>query len=63
DQGSFYSGYKRTHVFKFQSIVSLNGLLSLFVDPFLRPVSDWVVWKLSGIVEILYSLFEESEVA
>ena len=62
DQGSFYSGYKKTHAFKFQSIVTPDGLLSSLVGPFPGPVGDWVVWRSSGIVEILRGMFEESEI-
>ena len=63
DQASFYSGYKKTHAFKFQSIVTPDGLLSSLAGPFPGPVGDWVVWRSSGIVEILQDLFTENGVS
>ncbi|RPA94495.1 hypothetical protein L873DRAFT_1830295 [Choiromyces venosus 120613-1] len=63
DQNVFYSGYKKTHVFKFQSIVTPDGLLSSLIGPFPGPVGDWVIWRSSGIVEILHDLFEESGIS
>ncbi|RPA92969.1 hypothetical protein L873DRAFT_1707377, partial [Choiromyces venosus 120613-1] len=59
DQNVFYSGYKKTHAFKFQIIVTPDGLLSSLIGPFLAPVGDWVIWRSSRIVEILHDLFEE----
>ena len=43
DYGSFYSVYKKAHGFKFQSIVTPDGLQSSLVGPFPEPVGDWVV--------------------
>ncbi|RPB02064.1 hypothetical protein L873DRAFT_1880710 [Choiromyces venosus 120613-1] len=36
DQKSFYSGYKKMHTFKFQSIITPDGLLSSLVGPILQ---------------------------
>jgi len=63
DQASFYSAYKKMHAFKFQSIVTPDGLLSLLAGPFPGLVGDWVVWRSSGIVEILQDLFTENGVS
>ena len=35
DQCQFYSGHKRKHGYKFQSIVTLDGLMSSLMGPFL----------------------------
>jgi len=63
DQAAFYSGYKKTHTFKFQSIVTPDGLLSSLIGPFPGPIGDWIVWRSSGIGEILEHLFEKNDVS
>ena len=57
EQRAFYSGYKKSHGYKFQSIVTPDGLLSSLVGPFPGPVGDWIIWRSSGISEILRELF------
>ncbi|RPA99071.1 hypothetical protein L873DRAFT_1835601 [Choiromyces venosus 120613-1] len=60
---SYYSGYKKTHAFKFQSIVTPDGLLSSLIGPFPGPVGDWTVWKASGIDVKLREMMEEHGVS
>ncbi|PWW73575.1 hypothetical protein C7212DRAFT_216301, partial [Tuber magnatum] len=63
NQGSFYSGYKKCHPFKFQSIVTPDGLLSSLAGLFPGPIGDWVVWHSCGIVEILQDIFSKSKIS
>ena len=63
DQACFYSEYNKAHAFKFQSIITHDGLLSSLVGPFPGRVGNWVVWHSSGIVEILQNLFTENGVS
>ncbi|RPA96531.1 hypothetical protein L873DRAFT_1693923, partial [Choiromyces venosus 120613-1] len=49
NQQTYYSGYKRTHAFKFQSIITSDGLLSLLVGPFPGLIGDWMIWQALGI--------------
>lgn len=63
NQQTYYSGYKKTHSFKFQSIVTPDGLLSSLVGPFPGPVGDWTIWQASGIEEILRTIHETNTVS
>ncbi|RPA93511.1 hypothetical protein L873DRAFT_1704691, partial [Choiromyces venosus 120613-1] len=53
DQQSFYSGFKKAHGTKFQSIMTCDGLLSSLAGPFLTPVGDWILWECSGVADQL----------
>ncbi|RPA94895.1 hypothetical protein L873DRAFT_1699950, partial [Choiromyces venosus 120613-1] len=52
-QQTFYSGFKKAHGTKFQSIVTCDGLLSSLARPFPAPVGDWILWERSGVADQL----------
>ena len=49
DQRQFYSGHKRKHGYKFQSIVTPDGLVSSLMGPFFGRRGDWKMVELSGL--------------
>jgi hypothetical protein len=51
DQEDFYSGFKKAHGCKFQSVVTPDGLMSSLTGPFEAPVGDWILWRESGVAE------------
>ena len=53
DQEQFYSGHKRKHGYKFQSIVTPDGLVSSLMGPFIGRRGDWKMVEISGLVEKL----------
>ncbi|RPB02912.1 hypothetical protein L873DRAFT_1826546 [Choiromyces venosus 120613-1] len=59
---TYYSGYKKTHAFKFQSIVTPDGLLSSLVGPFPGPIGDWMIWEASSIKETLCTIHDMNNV-
>ena len=62
DQQVYYSGYKKAHTFKFQSIVTPDGLLSSLVGPYPGPIGDWIIWRNCEIGDLLHTLFNENHV-
>ena len=63
DQASLFSGYKKKHAFKFQSIVTPDGLRASVGGPFPGLVADWIVWCSSGIVAILQDWLTQNGVS
>lgn len=53
EQQVYYSGYKKCHCFKYQSIVTSDGLISSLIGPFEGPKGDWPVFIESGLEEKL----------
>lgn len=53
DQEQFYSGHKRKHGYKFQLVVTPDGLVSSLMGPFIGRRGDWRMVEDSGIVEKL----------
>lgn len=49
DQQEFYSGHKRKHGYKFQSVVTPDGLVSSLMGPFIGLRGDWKMVELSGV--------------
>ena len=49
DQQQFYSGHKRKHGYKFQSVVTPDGLVSSLMGPFIGRRGDWKMVELSGL--------------
>ncbi len=49
DQEQFYCDYRRQYGYKYQSIVTLNGLVSSFIRLFISQYEDWKIVELSGI--------------
>lgn len=49
DQEEFYSGHKRKHGYKFQSIVTSDGLVSSLIGPFISRRGDWKMVELSDL--------------
>lgn len=48
-QQEFYSGHKRKHGYKYQSIVTPDGLVSSLMGPFIGRCGDWKMVELSGL--------------
>lgn len=53
DQEQFYSGHKQKHGYKYQSVVTPDGLVSSLMGPFISRRRDWKMVELSGISEKL----------
>lgn len=53
DQQEFYSVHKRKHGYKYQSIVTPDGLVSRLMGPFIGRRGDWKMVELSGLEERL----------
>ena len=49
DQQEFYSGHKRKHSYKYQYIVTPDGLVSSLMGPFIGRRGDWKMVELSGL--------------
>lgn len=49
DQQKFYFRHKRKHDYKYQSIVTPNGLVSSLMGPFIGRHGDWKMVELSGL--------------
>ena len=49
DQRQFYSGHKRKHGYKYQSIIIPDGLVSSLMGPFIGCRGDWKMVELSGL--------------
>lgn len=49
DQRQFYSGHTRKHGYKFQSIVTPDGLVSSLMGPFIGRRGNWKMVELSGL--------------
>jgi hypothetical protein len=58
DQRLWYSGYKKKHAFKFQGIMTPDGLISHLGGPFEGPVGDWATWHSSRVEDKLRALDE-----
>ena len=58
DQRTWYSGYKKKHAFKYQGIMTPDGLISHLGGPFEGKMGDWAAWHLSEIEEKLRLLDE-----
>lgn len=53
DQQKFYSRHKRKHGYKYQSIVTPDGLVSSLIIPFIGRYGDGKMIELSGLEERL----------
>ena len=53
DQKQFYSGHKRKHGYKYQAIVTPDGLVSSLMGPFIGRRGDWGMVEESGLVDRL----------
>lgn len=49
DQEEFYSGHKQKYGYKYQSVVTPNGLVSSLMGPFICRRGDWKMVELSGL--------------
>ena len=56
NQKDFYSGHKRKHGFKFQGVVTPDGLISSSMGPFIGKDSDWKMVEDSGLTHHLREL-------
>jgi hypothetical protein len=57
--GGFYSGHKKVHAFKFQGIMTPDGIVSSLAGPVEGPVGDWKLFKDLGIENVLRALFSD----
>ncbi len=48
-QQDYYIGYKKYHGFKYQGILTPDGLLSCLIGPFSAKFSDWKAWYYSRV--------------
>lgn len=53
DQEEFYSGHKRKHGFKYQSIVTPDGLVSSLMGLFISRRGDWKMVEYLGLEDKL----------
>lgn len=53
DQQEFYSGHKRKHRYKYQVVVTSDGLVSSLIGPFIGRRGDWAMVEQSGLAEKL----------
>ena len=51
DQVQFYSGHKRKHGYKYQTITTPDGLVSSLMEPFIGRHGDWKMVDQSGLEE------------
>ncbi|RPB10754.1 hypothetical protein P167DRAFT_490514 [Morchella conica CCBAS932] len=58
NQKVFYTGYKKAHALKWQGIMTPDGLISSLFVPVEGKLGDWVVWKMSGIEDILRMVYQ-----
>jgi len=60
-QREVYSGYKKQHVVKYQSVVFLNGIIGRLDGPYIGRRHDAVILKLSNISEEFSKVFVNSD--
>lgn len=53
DQRVVFSGHKRLHGINYQAIVTPDGIVSSLTGPWPGSVSDWTMWKRSGVEQRL----------
>ena len=58
NQRLYYSGHKHYHGFKFQGVISPDGIFSSFFGPIIGSRGDWYIFGKSGLEEIVERLFE-----
>jgi hypothetical protein len=58
NQEFWYSGYKKQHGFKYQGIVTPDGLIPSLIGPFEGRMNDQSMFLNSGLEEILLQLFD-----
>lgn len=63
DQRASYSGYKKAHGFKFQAIMTPDGLISSLFGPVVAKQGDWRLWHQSNIEELILRLFRQNRVS
>lgn len=51
DQEQYYSGHKRKHGYKYQAVVTPDGLVSSLMAPFVGRRGAWKMVECSGLVE------------
>ena len=61
NQEFYYSGYKKLHEFKYQTIVTPNGLISFFIGPFEGKMNDQIMFIFSELEEILLQTLHRNE--
>ncbi|KZZ91610.1 hypothetical protein AAP_03316 [Ascosphaera apis ARSEF 7405] len=63
DQRSYYSGHKRYHCYKYQAVVTPDGLVSSLAGPMEGIRGDWALFHYSLIADDITEEFRASNVA
>lgn len=58
DQQDFYSGYKQKYGYKYQVLITSDGLISNMIRLFISRKSDLAIVEQSGLVEKLWAVIE-----
>lgn len=58
NQRVYYSGHKHYHGFKYQGVISPDGIFSSFFGPVVGSRGDWYLFGKSGLEEKIERLFE-----
>jgi len=61
NQKFYYSGYKKLHGFKYQAIVTPDGLIPSFIGPFEGKMNDQTMFISSELEEILLQILHGNE--
>ncbi|PGG94983.1 hypothetical protein AJ80_10062 [Polytolypa hystricis UAMH7299] len=62
NQHAIYSGHKHYHSFKFQAVITPDGLLSSIFSPVVGSHGDWFVFQQSLLENNIKKLFKEANV-
>ncbi|PGH12606.1 hypothetical protein AJ80_06665 [Polytolypa hystricis UAMH7299] len=62
NQRSVYSGHKHYHGFKFQAVLTPDGLLSSVFGPVVGSCGDWMLFQQSSIENNIKTLFETADI-
>jgi hypothetical protein len=60
-QRDYYSGHYHSHGFRYQAIVTPDGLVSSFIGPFHGRDNDWSIWQRSVVPSKLDELLQPRE--
>ena len=58
NQRLFYSGHNHHHGFKFQGVITPDGIFSSFFGPIIGSRGDWYIFGKSGLEDIVDKIFE-----
>ena len=61
-QRMYYSGHKHRHGFKFQAVITPDGLFSSLFGPVVGSRGDWYLFQQSGIEMDIKKLFDDANI-